>query len=210
MSLKHSIIASALMIFAMLALQYFSHSEEIHPNKPFSGFPKQIGQWSGKQMFFDKKIYDVLGVDDSFLANYAAPNGKIVQLYIGFYQSQREGDMIHSPKNCMPGAGWNIVQTSIEELDTPGLYSGKISVIKLLLEKGNQKQVMLYWFHSRGRIIASEYLQKVYLVIDSITRHRTDESFVRLIAYGEEAEALNNLKDFTKLLMPLLHEYIPS
>ncbi len=69
---------------------------------------------------------------------------------------------------------------------------------------------MLYWFHARGRIISSEYMQKVYLVIDSMTRHRTDESFVRLISYGEEAEALNNLKEFAKLLMPILHEYIPS
>lgn len=210
MSVKHTIIASALMFFTLFAVRYFSHTEEVHPNKPFSGFPKQIGQWSGKQLFFDKKVYEVLGVDDSFLANYTMSNGKSVQLYIGFYQSQREGDLIHSPKNCMPGAGWKIVQTAIEEIETPGLYSGKINVIKLSLEKGNQKQVMLYWFHSRGRIIASEYLQKVYLVVDSITRHRTDESFVRLIAYGEEAEALNTIKNFVKLLMPILHEYIPS
>ncbi len=210
MSLKHTVIASVLMLVSLAGLRYFSHSEEIHPNKAFSTFPRQIGIWEGKEQFFDQKVYEVLGVSDSFLANYISPEGKSVNLYIGFYQSQREGELIHSPKNCMPGAGWNISRSTIEELETPGFHSGKIRVIKLILEKGQHKQVMLYWFHARGRIISSEYMQKIYLVIDSMTRHRTDESFVRLISYGDEAEALNTLKEFAKQLMPILHEYIPS
>lgn len=210
MSLKHTVIASVLMLVSLAGLRYFSHSEEIHPNKAFSAFPRQIGSWEGKEQFFDQKVYEVLGVSDSFLANYSSPEGKSVNLYIGFYQSQREGELIHSPKNCMPGAGWNISRSTIEELETPGFHSGKIRVIKLILEKGNHKQVMLYWFHARGRIISSEYMQKIYLVIDSMTRHRTDESFVRLISYGDEKEALNTLREFAKQLMPILHEYIPS
>ncbi len=137
MSLKHTLTASVLMIFGMLTLQYFSHSEEVHPNKAFSSFPKQIGEWRGKEQFFDQKVYEVLGVSDSFMANYSTPQSKSVNLYVGFYQSQREGELIHSPKNCMPGAGWNITKTTLEELETPGFYSGKIKVIKLVLEKGN-------------------------------------------------------------------------
>ena len=113
----------------------------------------------------------------------------------------------------MPGAGWNITRTSLEEMEIPGIPSGKTKAIKLIVKKGPHKQIMLYWFQSRGRIINSEYMQKIYLVIDSITRNRTDGSFVRLIApvtNDNEAETLNRMKDFAKQLMPLLNDYIPS
>ena len=113
----------------------------------------------------------------------------------------------------MPGAGWNITKTSIEELNIPDTNPVKMKTIKLILQKGAQKQIVLYWFQSRGRIITSEYMQKIYLVIDSITRHRTDGSFVRLISpvqNGNEAKTLKDLKDFGGLLVPILNDYIPS
>jgi EpsI family protein len=213
MSLKHTIIASALMIFTMICLGYFSHGENTPLNKPFSTFPKQIGKWVGVEEYFDTRVYDILGVDDSILSNYHSSDGRQVQLYIGFYRSQRESDLIHSPKNCMPGAGWNIIRTSLEELIIPNHNPDRIKVIKLLLKKADQKQVVLYWFQSRGRFIASEYKQKIYLVIDSIVKHRTDGSFVRLIApvdNNNEEETLETLKDFAKLLIPILHDYLPS
>ena len=213
MPLKHTLIASSLMIFTAIFLNYINHSEDVHPNKPFATFPKQIGEWKGIEQRFDDRIYDVLGVDDSFLANYRNSNGGQVQLYIGFYQSQREGDLIHSPKNCMPGAGWNIVSSSIEELDVSNTGYNKIDTIRFKLSNGIHEQAVLYWFQSRGRIISSEYLQKIYLVIDSITRKRTDGSFVRLIApiqNGDEEKTIEYIKDFGKLIFPILTEYIPA
>jgi len=201
------------MIFAAISLNYINHSEDVQPNKPFSTFPKEIGAWKGIEQRFGEKIYDVLGVDDSYLANYRNSNGGQVQLYIGFYQSQREGDLIHSPKNCMPGAGWNIVSSAIEELDVSDTDYKKIETIRFKLKNGNHEQAVLYWFQSRGRIISSEYLQKIYLVIDSITRHRTDGSFVRLIAPihdGDEEKTMEYIKDFGKLIFPILTEYIPA
>ena len=113
----------------------------------------------------------------------------------------------------MPGAGWNIISTSLEESILPETKQGKIKMIKLILQKGSQRQVVLYWFQSRGRFIASEYMQKIYLVIDSITRQRTDGSFVRLIAPvigGNEEQTLKYMKNFSKILIPILQEYIPS
>lgn len=213
MSLKHTLIASSIMICTAVVLNYITHSEAIHPNKPFSTFPKQIGQWKGIEHRFDEKIYEVLGVDDSYLATYSASDGRQVQLYIGFYQSQREGDLIHSPKNCMPGGGWNIVSSTIEEVDVSGTDYDAIKTIRFKLSNGMHEQAVLYWFQSRGRIISSEYLQKIYLVVDSITRQRTDGSFVRLIApiqNGDEEKALIYLKEFARLIFPILIEYIPS
>lgn len=213
MTYKRIVTIALIMVLTMILLGFSNHSEIIKPNKPFDSFPMHIGKWKGITSRFDKKIYDILGVDDSLLASYKSDNGEAVDLYVGFYQSQKEGDLIHSPRNCMPGSGWNILKSSIETVDVGS--DGKaetIDVIKLILGKGSEKQVMLYWFQSRGRIISSEYMEKIWLVIDSITKRRTDGSFVRLISpvvKGED-ETLELLKEFTKDVYPYLNEYIPS
>ncbi|MFH0725206.1 MAG: exosortase C-terminal domain/associated protein EpsI [Pseudomonadota bacterium] len=207
------ILVAALMLASIGFLSYFSRSEAVPPRKPLSAFPKTIDIWTGQEGHFDKQVYDVLGVDDSALISYLGPGGKSVQLYIGYYHSQREGDLIHSPKNCMPGSGWDITRTSLEELNLPDKSHLKIKVIKLILEKGGSKQVVLYWFQSRGRFISSEYLQKIYMVWDAITKNRTDEAFVRLIApvgpAGED-ETTRYLKTFAEGLIPILIEFLPG
>jgi EpsI family protein len=130
---------------------------------------------------------------------------------VGFYQSQSKGDLIHSPKNCMPGSGWNIVQSAAIPINLP--KSGKtIKIAKLLLNKDGQKQVVYYWFQSRGRIICSEYMQKIWLVVDSVTKNRTDGSFVRLIApvIKNETEAEILLTQFADEIFPVLNQFIPN
>lgn len=210
LSWKHTLIAAALMLLTAGVLSFVQQSEAVAPIQPLSSFPTRIGEWEGRTSRFDPEIYDALGVDDSFLANYRDDRGRAVNLYIGFHNSQTEGDLIHSPKNCMPGAGWGIAR--VDSVKVPDGRSGA-RVIRLLLAKGGEKQVVLYWFHSRGRIIDSEYWQKIYLVIDSITRRRTDGSFVRLIAPvvdGDIDGATETLRDFAGQLMPLLDDFLPS
>ncbi|MFW6240293.1 MAG: exosortase C-terminal domain/associated protein EpsI [Thermodesulfobacteriota bacterium] len=212
MNWKHTAIAAAIMLCGVLLTQFVGHGEDVALRRPLSEFPNRIADWEGRQDRFDQQIYDVLGVDDSYLANYLAPEGRPVQLYIGFYQSQRKGDIIHSPKNCMPGAGRKIVKTKLHEFVPEGALK-PAKVIQLTLENGGRKQAMLYWFQSRGRVISSEYWQKIYLVIDSVLRGRTDGSFVRLIAPVSdkgETEAFQDLTEFASHLMPILEEFIPS
>lgn len=197
------------MLFTTVYLNYMSHGEAVPTRRPLAEFPTNIDGWSGKASRFDDDIYRVLGVDDSILMSYVDNENRSVQLYVGYYESQREGDLIHSPKNCMPGSGWNITSTSIENV----LVGGKeIPVIKLILERGISKQVSLYWFQSRGRYISSEYWQKIYLVWDAISKNRTDGSFVRLISpvdsRGEEF-ASGYLKSFASKLIPILNDYLP-
>lgn len=212
MKWKHTVLAAAVMVGGMLLTQLVSRGEVTPSHRPLSQLPLTIGEWEGREERFEDEIYDVLGVDDSFLGNYATPDGRPVQLYVGFYESQRKGDIIHSPKNCMPGAGWKIVENQLTEFIPVGT-SEPTKVIQMTLENHGRKQAMLYWFHSRGRVISSEYWQKVYLVLDSVFRRRTDGSFVRLIAPisdGGEVDAFRDLTDFASHLMPVLEEYIPS
>jgi EpsI family protein len=210
MKYKKLIIVTVVMLFSAFILNFAKESKETPPLNKFSKFPLKIGQWQGKKDFFDQKVYDILGVDDSVLAHYKNPQNRYVQLYVGFYRSQKEGDLIHSPKNCMPGSGWNIVNSGIEEVVLKS--NKKIKVIRLNLKKDSEEQIVLYWFQSRGRIISSEYWQKIWLVVDSVTKGRTDGSFVRLVSPVNETreKTLETLKEFTIDIYPYLNEYIPS
>ncbi len=213
MPYKNVIIIAVIMVSTFVILTLTNHSENIKANKPFNSFPMIIGPWHGVTSRFDQKVYDILGVNDSILASYRSKTMGEVQLYVGFYQSQKEGDLIHSPKNCLPGSGWNIIRTSIEKIAVGSPAAPKsINVIKLILKQDDQEQVVLYWFQSRGRIISSEYMQKIWLVIDSITKHRTDGSFVRVIApvVKNEDATVKIMKNFIRDIFPYLKEYIPS
>jgi len=200
-----------LLIAAAGLTTLFSHSERIKPNRPFSQFPLEIGPWRGATSQMDEEVYNILGVEDYIMANFSNGKGLGVNLYVGFYQSQSKGDLIHSPKNCMPGAGWNIVQSAVIPIELP--KSDKtIKIARLLLNKDGQKQVVYYWFQSRGRIISSEYMQKIWLVLDSITKSRTDGSFVRLIApvIKNEADTERLLTQFADDIYPILNQFIPN
>ncbi len=204
--------AAFILLMGILLLQYSSRSEARHPNRPFSEFPLEIAGWTGEISYFDANVYDVLGVDDSFLASYRDSQNRLVQLYIGFYQSQRKGDLIHSPKNCMPGAGWRITEADVIPF-REGTGPAGAAAARLTIRQGLHKQQVLYWFHSRGRVISNEYAQKIYLVIDAVTRGRTDGAFVRLISpetEGGQAAATDALLDFSQALMPVLSEFLPS
>ena len=203
-------VAVALILAATAGLTpWATRSERIAPSKSFSDFPMAVGHWQGVRSSLDERIYNVLGVEEYVMADYRNPSGEAVNLYLGFYQSQKEGDIIHSPKNCLPGAGWDITDVGTEKV----LFGDNtVTVARLLLEKGGARQVVLYWFQSRGRVISSEYMQKLWLVVDSITRRRTDGSFVRLISpVNDSTQAtINRLKDFAQDLKPHLDTYIPN
>lgn len=209
-SYKRAFVATFCMIIAAVYLAYMRNSEDEPPKRALSTFPTEIGGWHGEVSYFDDAIYDALGVDDSILISYKGPENKEVQVYVGYYRSQREGDLIHSPRNCMPGSGWKITSTSTEHVP---IDSGTIEVSKLMIEKGRSRLIALYWFQSRGRYINSEYWQKIYLVWDAIIKNRTDGSFVRLIAPVEdqnEASTTDYLKTFASSLIPILNQYLPS
>ncbi len=188
-----------------------TQSENIQPSLSFDNFPLEVDQWRGVRSSLDEQVYNILGVEDYVMADYRDLSGRGINLYVGFYQSQSQGDIIHSPKNCLPGAGWKIVDVREETIQFKGEDSSA-KVASLLLKKGEATQVVLYWYQSRGRIIASEYWQKIWLVVDSITRQRTDGSFVRLIApvQKDETRTLKVLKSFAKQIKPHLDAHIPS
>jgi EpsI family protein len=174
---------------------------------------------------FDQKILTVLGVDEYISRVYTAPTNVSVGLYIGYYQSQREGDTMHSPLNCLPGAGWQPVKQerifvpvamSLDSATGQPAGSREILVNRFVIQKGLDKQVVIYWYQSHGRVVASEYWGKIYTVVDAIRMNRTDAAMLRVICpvYGNdtaaEARAEQAATAFTRAMFPLLGRYLPD
>jgi EpsI family protein len=194
----------------------FAMRPEIVPlRKPLAGLEQQIGPWSGRSAEpLTNEVLSVLGVDEYVSRTYFAPGEGPVSLYVGYYQSQREGDTIHSPMNCLPGAGWQPTQVGRTAL-TVATRDRPLEVNRILIEKGLGRQVVLYWYQSHGRVVASEYASKFYMVYDALQTNRSDAALVRIVSPvlnsdSDERAAERRAIAFAETLFPKLEQYLPS
>jgi len=178
---------------------------------PLAQVPFRIGEWSGRDAgSFQDDVIAAAGVDEYINRQYAAaPGGVPISLYVGYYASQRQGDTIHSPQNCLPGSGWQPVESGTATV-TVGARREQIN--RYVVQKGGDRAVVLYWYQGRGRITASEYANKAWLMLDAARMHRTDGGLVRVIApvTADNSTAMTNgALAFTSSLMRILGEYLP-
>jgi EpsI family protein len=181
--------------------------------KPLSTFPVQLNSWKTiSSRKSSDAVIKILGVDDYIEYNYANSAGGVVNFYAAFYESVGTGGGYHSPKNCIPGGGWGI--DSVKTIDVqllPG--SAPVTVSEMLIRNGSEYQIVLYWYQNRGRIIASEYWEKIYLVLDAIFKKRRDGTFVRLMApvrNGNFKQTEQDLQHFAALAMNKLTIFLPG
>ena len=171
----------AVLLAGIAGMGFLSHGESTPPARPLSDFPTDIGSYrTVKEFPFDAETLKVLGVTDYTNRVYFSPTLGDVGLYIGYFRTQRTGATIHSPKNCLPGAGW---QPTVSETYQLTLSDGrKVPVNLYVVRKDMDQQIVLYWYQSHGRVIASEYWGKFYMVADAIRLNRTDAALVRITA----------------------------
>jgi exosortase D (VPLPA-CTERM-specific) len=205
-------LAAALILLAALTLQARGRKETIVPDNVAS-FPAQIDNWTSDDIALDRDTLEVLGPGHFLLRQYRDPDGPLprVDLFIAYFPSQRTGDTIHSPKNCLPGAGWIPEESTQVPLSLPG--HAPFPVNRYVIAKAGARQLVLYWYWAHDRGVASEYWAKYYLVKDSIRMNRSDGALVRLVTPmfpGEtSAAAQQRLFPFTSRIVPLLDDYIP-
>ena len=194
-----------------------SRIEDVPPRQSFDQFPLQVAGWRGQDTErFSPEIMKVLGADDYLSRFYVAPRGR-VGLYIGYYKSQRQGDSMHSPLNCLPGAGWQPLEKSYLPIRVTGANGSEseITVNRYIIEKGLEQQVVLYWYQSHGRVIANEYRSKIFMVYDAARLNRSDAALVRVTSARRADEqglqtAEERAVEFVKTMFPLLSNYLPS
>ena len=216
-------IVAVLMLLATWGiLQSRSHAEPTLDRRPFSEFPLALGEkWKGTELGMDQSVLDVLKLTD-YMMRYYVPKRDAkglekgsaetlpVWLYVGYYQNQRTGATYHSPKNCLPGAGWQFVESEQVPVQIPG--ASPIIINRVLIQKGLDKQLILYWYQDRGRVIASEYWAKAYLLWDAMAKNRTDGSLVRISVPVEQSseQAFTQAVEFLREIFPRLRDNLPS
>ena len=211
---KSFLLLTALIVGQMAIYYLIANRVEFKPViAPLSQFARSIGDWRMVQDIpMEKEIQEVLKADDTLTRIYAKPDGENASLYVAFFQSQRSGVAPHSPKNCLPGNGWVVFRDSKRLLDVPG-RADPMEVNLYTIQKGDSKSVVIYWYQSRDRVVASEYKAKVFVVADAIRYNRTDTSLVRVMvpyAGAGEAAAVKTAEEFVRELSAPLSKSLPS
>ena len=205
-------IAAVLLAGTSLLLYARNSSEIIAAREPLTSFPRTVGVWTSTDIPLSQEVLDILGPGDFLLRDYRdRSSGADADLFIAYFPSQRSGDAIHSPKNCLPGAGWSPVQSDRVTVNVPG--HAPFPANRYLIAKGEDRRLVLYWYWAHNRAVASEYAAKFYLVTDSIRQHRSDGSLIRVTTMLAPNESLDSgqqrLLSLAGNIVPLVNSYIP-
>jgi exosortase D (VPLPA-CTERM-specific) len=208
------VAGGVLVAFVVTSFVLPRPAESFPARATFVEYPMLLGDWHGQRDSLDAIYTDELKFDDYLLANYTDPSGHPVNLYMAYYNSQRKGEAVHSPRSCLPGGGWQLRDFNQRTLSNVKIDGRPLRVNRTLIELGNQRQLVYYWFQQRGRVITNEFVVKWYLFWDALTRHRTDGALVRLIVAlppaSSEAEADQRLTDLASRMAPTLTRYVPD
>lgn len=202
-----------LLLAAGAAVNWFAFRSEATPSRRgLAELPATLGDWrqKGSEFRFDAGVESVLKTTDYTMREYTLPDGRIANIYVGYYASQRTGATYHSPQNCLPGAGWVMTDPQYIDITTPDGRTFRAN--RYTLENGPYKEVMIYWYQGRGRTEASEYTDKRNTIWDSVTRSRTDGSLVRVMTTvgPDESAAIQSARDLSASLAAALPPFVPE
>jgi exosortase D (VPLPA-CTERM-specific) len=200
------------IILSAFFINWFETRGEVQVvRKPLKELPFTLGDWKqkGGDIRFSEQTESVLRTSDYVMREYSLPDGRYANLYVGYYQSQRTGATYHSPQNCLPGSGWEMKQPELVEIK-----NGEKSFManRYIIQNGNYRHVLVYWYQGRGRTNASEYNDKIYTVLDGIMRNRSDGAMVRIMIpiNSSENEALQPAVDLASQTATKLAEFVPE
>ena len=205
--------AALLLAGTALLLHTRGNADRNPPSEPLSQLPGVIAGSIGSDQPIDQETRDVLGSGDFLSRIYTrSPSTAPIGLFIGYFPTQRTGQTIHSPKHCLPGAGW--VFESSEAVNLIDANGKPHRVGEYIISDGDKRQFVIYWYQAHGRSVANEYMAKIYMAVDAIRMNRTDGALVRTItpiASGEDvSDARKRAEAFTAQLAPLLPRFVPD
>jgi EpsI family protein len=211
-------IIIALLTSTIFVLQSRGDVDNVPASQPLSLMPSAFGNWTAQDIPLTDDTLEVLGKGDFLNRVYSVapapgvPATPPISLFIGYFASQRTGQTMHSPQNCLPGAGWTFESQKYTTLQD---VNGKnYNVGEYVISNGDIKQFVIYWYQAHGRSIPNEYVAKGYMVADAIRMNRTDGALVRVITQVLPSETVETAKAravrFTQQMAPNLPRFIPD
>ncbi len=214
LSSKYARILTIILLLQAAAFYAIARRPENVPQvSPLSHFPHQIAGWHMiEDLPLEQEVQDVLRADDTLNRRYANASGNsTLYFFIAFFKTQRTGQSPHSPKNCLPGSGWEPITTDRPLVKVPD-WPVDIKINRYVVEHGMEKSVVLYWYQSHNRVIASEFAAKFWLVADAIRYHRSDTALVKIVVpvQGDDIEGATATGiSFTQQVFPPLLQQLP-
>src|SRR5262249_42020364 len=149
---------------------------------------------------FEVDILNILRVKDYLMRRYVDSSGRSLWLYLAYWETHRKGSL-HSPRNCLPGAGWEPIEASRVTIPLPPPHTA-ITVNSYLLQKEREMQLVFYWYDAQGRAVAGEVAARIELVRNSILRNRTDGALIRISSpiYGNAAATSAHLVAYVQAM----------
>ncbi len=191
-----------------------SRAENVPSMRPLHDFPRELSGWTmAQEGYVDDETQAILQADDTLTRSYYSPKFQLVSnLFVAFFKTQRTGKAPHSPKNCLPGTGWEREREDYLDVTIPGMTE-PIQVNRFIVSKGEEKSLVLYWYQTENRVIANEYRAKLRTVEDAIRYNRTDTALVRVVVpviAGDDAAAQQEAVEFVQSFFIPLRKYLPS
>lgn len=215
--LRRWVPVSILLVGALL-LTFVRAQRALELRMPLASvLPERVGEMGGEELAISDAEAVVAGFTDYALRLYqeegpeaeAEADAPWVSVYLGYYDRQSRGRTIHSPKNCLPGSGWEALSSAPATIDAD---DGSFTVNRYVLQNGGQRALVLYWYQGRGRVAHNEYLVKWDLLRDAALRRRTDEALVRIVvslSSDDEGEAFALAKRVALQVKPALDRALP-
>ena len=210
-SIRYAVLLFLILV-AGVVINAWSYLGEAHvERKELKEFPQTIGAWQriGSDQILDNETLKVLRASDYLLRDFRSSDNQVANLYVGYYASQRTGATYHSPLNCLPGSGWILSEPGKATIALPD-GSGFVAN-KYVIQNGEYKSLMIYWYQGRGRNVASEYWGKIYTVFDSVRLRRSDGAMVRVTVpiRDSEAAAEKTAVEFASTASSVMPEFVP-
>jgi EpsI family protein len=189
---KRLLVIAVILSLTLVARAWVSRTPPLPQREQLAQFPITVQGWS--RMFDDTltpEVQQVLRADDYLSRRYTDSQGHVVDFFIAYYKTQNAGETMHSPKNCLPGAGWRPILNDTVQVQVGN--KGRVDINRYVIEKGTSRALVLYWYQANGRVIANEYWGKVYLVLDALRTGRRDGGIVRVFIPLRQGDDLNSV-----------------
>ncbi len=192
-----------------LASGLFLTRDHYAPDRlPLDAFPREILGFTSQFVPVSNQALRILKLTDYLSRNYnRESDGRLINLYVGYYAKQRQGSVIHSPSHCLPANGWFIEER--QRVPMPGHRDGAL-INRMVAGNGDQRQLVYYWYQGRGRIVDDEFMAVLYRAGDAMLRNRSDEALIRFATDGDDEEADRALREFIEQITPMLEPYVPA
>ncbi len=207
---KSAAVAAAILLVQAGAYYTVAAKQVIPRVGPWIEFPTTLGYWTASdEVPVDDAVLAELKPDDYLNRDYAAPDRRGLNFFIGYFNSRRDGRAPHSPEWCLPGAGWESLSSTVIHIDVPGV--GSVPANEYIVQKSDQRSMVIYWYYQGQKPIASEVGAQLYAIPDMMLHGRTDTSLVRIITpiVGNDTEGAKNAAfDFARAAVPLIQDHI--